>query len=145
MKSSLLWILLLVFCVNAIAQDALKPKDETAIRKALMDQQAAWNNADIPTFMEGYWKSDSLVFTGSSGPTYGWQTTYDNYFKRYPNKQAMGQLNFDILRLEKLSPKSAFVIGRWHLTREIGDVGGYFTLVWKKIDGQWVIVSDHTS
>lgn len=131
--------------LNLCAQDALKPKDETAIMKALHDQQKAWNQADIPTFMEGYWKSDSLVFTGSTGPQYGWQTTYDNYFKRYPDKASMGQLEFDVLRLEKLGSKSAFMIGRWHLTREIGDVGGYFTLVWKKIDGQWLIVSDHTS
>ncbi|MEM6347490.1 MAG: nuclear transport factor 2 family protein [Bacteroidota bacterium] len=113
--------------------------------KALQDQQKAWNQADIPTFMEGYWKSDSLVFVGASGPQYGWQTTHDNYFVRYPNKTAMGQLEFSVLRLEKLGSKSAFMIGKWYLTRDIGDVGGHFTLVWKKIDGRWLIVSDHTS
>ncbi|MEL7532868.1 MAG: nuclear transport factor 2 family protein [Bacteroidota bacterium] len=143
-----IWMSLLFFSLMGLslhAQEALKSKDKAAIMKALKEQQKAWNQADIPTFMEGYWQSDSLVFVGSSGPQYGWQTTYDNYFVRYPDKAAMGQLEFSVLRLEKLGSKSAFMIGKWYLTRDIGDVGGYFTLVWKKIDGKWLIVSDHTS
>jgi len=38
-----------------------------------------------------------------------------------------------------------FVVGKWHLSRTIGDLDGIFTLLFKKIKDTWVIVSDHSS
>jgi hypothetical protein len=109
-------------------------------------QQANWNSGDIDKFMEDYWKSENLQFIGSKGVVKGWQATKDRYFKSYPDRATMGQLKFDILEVDFHSKKSAWVLGKWYLTRpEKGDVGGYFTLIFKKIDGKWVIVSDHTS
>jgi ketosteroid isomerase-like protein len=107
-------------------------------------QELAWNNADIAGFMKFYWKSDSLKFIGSKGITFGWQKTYDNYVKGYPNKEAMGILTFTIKEASQLSETSIYVIGRWELEKE-KPVGGYFTLLWRKINNQWVIVADHTS
>ncbi len=96
--------------------------------------------------MEGYWKSDSLMFIGSNGITYGWQSTFNNYKKRYPDRATMGALKFDILKMDFHSKNTCWLLGKWHLTRpEKGDVGGYFTLIFKKINGKWLIVSDHTS
>lgn len=110
-------------------------------------QQNAWNNSDIGEFMEGYWKSDSLTFIGKKGITNGWQQTFDNYKKGYPDKATMGKLQFDIIRIELFSKTSAQVLGKWELIRDAdkGNVGGYFTLIFKKINKRWVIVSDHTS
>ena len=108
------------------------------------EQQSSWNNGDLPAFMEYYWKNDSLKFIGSRGITYGWQKTLDNYIKSYPDKTAMGILQFTIKECSQLSPESIYVIGRWELQKEKPS-GGYFTLLWKKIEGKWVIVSDHTS
>jgi ketosteroid isomerase-like protein len=118
-----------------------------AILKVLSTQQDAWNRGDIGGFMQGYWKSDSLVFVGSKAPSYGWQTTLDHYKKSYPDKATMGKLNFTITKVDVMDPTNAFVLGGWHLTRESnkGDAGGYFTLWFKKISGVWVIVCDHTS
>lgn len=119
--------------------------EENAIRQVMNTQQEAWNHADIETFMEGYWKSDSLKFIGRNGITYGWQTTLDNYKKSYPTPDAMGKLTFTILTLDILSETSAFMIGRWHLKRASDEPGGHFTLLWRKINGKWVIIADHTS
>jgi len=115
------------------------------INKVLNAQVACWNKGDIDCFMEGYWKSDSLKFIGKNGITYGWQPTLENYKKRYPDTKAMGELSFNIIEIDKTSEKSANVIGEWKLIREIGDVGGYFSLQWKVKNGKWVIVADHTS
>jgi ketosteroid isomerase-like protein len=104
----------------------------------------AWNNADIKGFMDHYWNSDSLMFIGSKGVTYGWQKTYDNYVKNYPNKEAMGILKFTIIKTEQLSKTSIYIIGKWELEKE-KPAGGHFTLLWKKINSKWVIVADHTS
>jgi hypothetical protein len=107
-------------------------------------QELAWNEADIAGFMKYYWKSDSLKFIGSKGITYGWQKTYDNYVKGYPTKYAMGILTFTIKEATQLSETSIYVIGQWQLNKE-KPTGGYFTLLWKKINNEWVIVADHTS
>ena len=120
-------------------------KDELAIHSVMDEQIKAWNNGNIDAFMQTYWKSDSLLFVGSKGPTYGWQTTSEGYKKRYPDTVAMGKLDFEILQIKFLSAEYSFVLGKWHLKRTIGDAGGYFTLLFKKINGKWLIVADHTS
>ena len=119
--------------------------DEVAVRQILATQEKAWNSADITSFMAGYWKSDSLMFIGKSGVTYGWQKTLDNYKKNYPDITAMGNLTFNLLEVKSLSPEYYFVTGKFHLQRTIGNLEGYFTLLFKKFDGRWFIVKDHSS
>lgn len=101
---------------------------------------------DIPGFMKGYWESDSLMFIGKSGITYGYAQTLANYLKNYPSKEEMGKLIFDIKKVNMLADDAYFVIGKWHLKREQkGDLSGHFTLLFRKLKGQWVIVADHSS
>ena len=120
-------------------------KDENAIRLAMNEQLAAWNGGDIGRFMGTYWNDDSLMFIGKSGVNFGWQKTLDNYKKGYPDTAAMGKLDFTILQVKRLSLAYYFVVGKWHLTRSIGDLGGAFTLLFRKISGRWQIVADHSS
>lgn len=108
-------------------------------------QQEAWNRGDIPSFMEPYWKSDSLVFIGKRGVTKGWKTTVDNYYKSYPDKESMGRLEFGILKNEGIGDSAVYTIGKWTLYRTADTLGGHFTLLWKNIDGKWKIVADHSS
>lgn len=119
--------------------------DENSIRKILSDQQNAWNAGDIERFMKGYRQSDSLLFIGKSGVTHGWRKTLDTYKKNYPDTAAMGILNFNLLELKPLSAEYYFVIGKWHLERTAGNLEGHFTLLFKKINGTWFIVTDHSS
>lgn len=137
----LLFITITVFSFSATAQNS----DEQAIRKILANQPLYWNKGNIDAFMQGYWKSDSLLFVGKNGPNYGYKKTLENYKKSYPDTTIMGKLSFDILKVEKLSPDRYFVLGKWMLKRTVGDVGGYYTLLFRKINGQWVIVADHSS
>jgi hypothetical protein len=144
MKRVIFILILFIFNIGLIYSQS--EKDKFSIT-GLMDKQATdWTNGNIEAFMEGYWKSDSLMFIGSKGITYGWQSTFDNYKKGYPDRATMGSLKFDILKMDFHSKNTCWLLGKWHLTRpEKGDVGGYFTLIFKKIKGKWLIVSDHTS
>jgi ketosteroid isomerase-like protein len=139
-----LLVLIFVFVVFAMTSFA-QSKAAEEIENSLAAQQISWNKGDIDAFMQYYWKNDSLLFIGKIGPTYGWQNTLDNYKKGYPDKATMGSLDFKIVKIEKLSKKIYQVVGKWHLSRMKDEVGGYFTLLWKKIDGRWLIVQDHTS
>jgi len=131
----------LFFSLIAFSQ----PNDEVTIRKVLDNQIKGWNNGDIEGFMQGYWKNDSLMFIGKNGIHWGWQTTLENYKKNYPDTAAMGKLSFDILVVKKLSPEYFYVVGKWMLTRSIGDLSGHYNLLFKKINGIWLIIADHSS
>ncbi|MHA4843064.1 YybH family protein [Flavitalea antarctica] len=119
--------------------------DEAAIRKILTEQTESWNEGNIEAFMKGYWNSDSLMFIGSNGITYGFQNTLNNYRKNYDTPDKMGKLRFQLLKVQRLSPEYYFVVGKWDLTRKAGNVGGHYDLIFRKINGTWFIISDHSS
>ena len=141
MRSLPLLILSFFLIQTSFAQD----KDEQAIRKILNDQTVAWNAGNIEEFMKGYWNNDSLMFIGKSGVTYGYQNTLMNYKKNYSNSDQMGTLSFDLVKVQRLSRDYYFVVGKWHLKRNAGDIGGHYDLIFRKINGSWVIISDHSS
>ena len=120
-------------------------KDEKEILDLLDRQTKAWNNANIDSFMVGYWHDDSLMFIGRKGITYGYRQTMDNYKKNYADTAQMGRLTFDILHVNKLSSEYYFVVGKWFLKRSVGDLSGHYTLLFRKIKGRWMIISDHSS
>ena len=138
--------LLLFSCqTNKIEVQYDKSKTISIIKTNLEAQELAWNTGDLSTFMEHYWKSDSMAFMGKTGVTYGWQQTLDGYKAGYPTQKEMGTLEFEIKKLEVLSSDAAYMLGSWNIERDTLDVGGHFSLIWKKIAGHWVIVTDHTS
>lgn len=119
--------------------------DRLAITSLLTAQQAAWNRGDIDAFVVGYWKSPELTFSGSSGVSRGYDGVLARYKKSYPDRAAMGQLDFSGLEFHFLGNDGALVLGNWQLKREKGDVGGVFTLVFQRFPEGWRIIHDHTS
>ena len=147
---------LVVLCAALIGQSATNqdsriqrsnPDDEIkgAIEGILSKQAAAWNRGDLDGFMEHYWKSDDLTFSSGGKTTRGWKTTKENYQNRYPTRERMGQLSFGSIEVTSLGDSAALVLGRWNLERDPAPVKGNFSLVFRRIDGAWVIVHDHTS
>jgi ketosteroid isomerase-like protein len=122
-----------------------RDQDKTAITAVLNAQQAAWNRGDVDAFLVGYWHSPELTFSGTSGVSRGWDGVMARYKKNYPDQAAMGRLDFSELEYRFLGPEAALVLGRWHLDREKGDIGGVFSLVWQRFPEGWKIVHDHTS
>jgi beta-aspartyl-peptidase (threonine type) len=113
----------------------------------VLDRQAeAWNRRDLEGFMEGYWNSPDLTFYSGATAVSGWETTIARYRGRYQSEGAeMGHLEFSDLKIDMLGPASAFVRGRWRLEMSSGEQGGLYTLVFRKFEGGWRIIHDHTS
>lgn len=133
-------VMLLFFCLPAQAW-----KGEAAIRRVMAQQERDWNQGDIRAFMRGYWNNDSMMFVGKKGPSYGYQRTLDNYLKSYPDARTMGKLRFELISIRPLGRNYALLVGSWHLQREMGDLGGSFSLVFRRLKGRWYIIADHTS
>src|SRR5579859_7333245 len=100
--------------------------DRAAITAVLNAQQAAWNRGDVDAFLVGYWHSPDLTFSGSSGVSRGWDGVMARYKKNYPDRAAMGHLDFSELEFRFLGPDAALVLGRWHLKRDKGDIAASF-------------------
>ncbi len=141
MKKIFFFLVITSITISLNAQD----KNEKAIRNMLSKQEAAWNTGKLESFMKGYWVNDSLLFIGKNGPKYGYQTTLENYKKGYPDTAHMGKFTSTILSIKKLSNQYYFVVGKWFLKRTVGDATGHYTLLIRKINGEWVIVADHSS
>jgi len=143
MSNKLIFIVLLLINFSGFAQSN---KDQEDVKKVLSEQQSLWNQGKIEAFMEYYQKSEDLKFIGKNGITKGWNATLERYLKSYPNREAMGQLTFQILEVDITDGKTAWVLGKWDLQRpKLGNLGGHFTLLMKKINGKWLVLRDHTS
>jgi hypothetical protein len=134
--------LLLFFSIALTAQKTTEAEDKEAIKKVLALQQNAWNNYDIETFMETYWKSEELKFYGSGGVVKGWQSTLERYKKSYPTKAHFGKLSFVLHDISKINDGAYSVMGEFYLAREVGDANGIFMLILKQINTEWKIIAD---
>ena len=141
-------VILLAFLTVACTKGkTVSTEDREAAVEILNSSAVAWNNMDFERYMKSYWKSDSLKFVSATkGIGYGWEKTLQGYKKAYPNKDHVGELAFKFDSFEYLGSRDyMLVIGSYHLTREIGNTMGYFTLIWQKMDGKWVITTDYTN
>ena len=145
MQKSILKLLFFLVINITYGQSILSESDKNEIISVLKQQEKFWNKGDIDGFMQGYIKSDFLVFNGSSGPFYGWDSVKDRYIKTYPSKEKMGTLNFKIHNISLITSSVAQLTGQFFLLYPKSEVSGYFTLVLVKSKGEWLILSDHTS
>lgn len=129
---------------NARAKSTVE-EDKADIQGVLQMQQAAWNRGDVAAFVTGYWKSPELTFAGSTGVQRGYDQVLEHYQQSYPDRAAMGLLEFSDLEFHFLGKDAALVLGHWHLKRDKDDPGGVFSLVWQRFPEGWKIVHDHTS
>ena len=145
MKNVALSFLFLLAVHPCFSQKQEENQDLKAVRTIMSQQEKAWNEGDIPSFMEGYWQNENLVFTGSKGPTYGYLNTFERYKKSYPDQATMGKLHFDLLFLKQWDENTIQVVGKFTLVRAQDSPTGHFTLLFRKMEGVWKIVSDHSS
>ena len=116
----------------------------------LNTQAAAWNRCDLEGFMDGYWRSDDLVFesTGPDGKTSvtrGWQPTLDRYKKRYDSPDKIGRLTFSDLDVKMTGRDTAIVNGRYEVLQKDARLTGSFILDVRRIDGKWYVTRDRTT
>src|SRR6056297_1117947 len=110
------------------------------IQVVMKQQEIDWSAGNMEGYMEGYWQSDSLRFMGQRGITYGWHQQLENYQKGYPNPEAMGNLAFENFSFDPMGDEHMLVVGKWTLSRKKDTLSGYYSLIWKKIDGHWKII-----
>jgi hypothetical protein len=67
------------------------------------------------------------------------------YKARFPTPQQMGKLTVTNITIEVLTDVDAIVFGHWMLAVDNKAQKGVFTVQLRKIEGDWLFVSDHSS
>ncbi len=119
--------------------------DRAALDELLSTQQAAWNRGDIDAFMQGYAKTDDIIFTSGGKIRRGFTETLEKYRKAYVAKGVMGHLEFEVLEVRWLGADAAILLGRYTLTETPKAGSGLFTLIFERFPEGWKCVHDHTS
>lgn len=137
--------LFLAACATAEVSPAVEKAEETAIIALLEAQDTAWNEGDIEGFMAGYWRSPGLRFASGGDITRGWDETLARYKTRYGTGSEMGTLTTSDHEIDILSADAAIAHGKWQLDWQGQKPWGLYTLVLRKVEGEWRIVSDTTT
>jgi uncharacterized protein (TIGR02246 family) len=119
---------------------------QTDIAAALDASAAAWSRGDLADFMALYEKSPEIRYVNPQGMTQGFDAIQAMYGARFGKHEPMGELSIALIEVKRVGPQYAFVTGRFTLKQASGKVAtGLTTLLFHHADGQWRIVSDHTS
>jgi uncharacterized protein (TIGR02246 family) len=138
-------VLALAGCAPTSPEERSDAQVSEAVRTVMEAQQAAWNRGDIDAFMDGYDRADTTTFVSGDEVTHGWQTVLDRYKHRYSSREQMGTLTFSELEIKTIAPDLALADGRWMLTRTNDKPHGRFSLLFRRVNGQWRIVHDTTT
>jgi ketosteroid isomerase-like protein len=139
-------VLLAALTGGCCAARGFERADHAAVTAVLERQRAAWNRGDLAAYIDGYARTQNLVFTSAGQVRRGWDDTMRRYRTRYGGDRAgMGQLAFEILGVQPLGADGAVVLGRWRLTGTPNAGGGIFSVVLARRPEGWRIVHDHTS
>ncbi len=139
------FIVILLLITGCESNEINEKNISEEIKAVLFDQQEAWNNGDIDSYMKGYWNSEELSFASNGTVTKGWNFVSERYKLRYDTREKMGRLIFSDLKVSVLSEESAFILGTWLVERETDNLTGKFTVIFRKFPEGWRVVHDHTS
>jgi len=117
-----------------------------AVQQALDEQVQAWNNGDLEQVMAYYWNSPEMLWISKAGMERGHQGVLEMCQADFAAPGQMGSYAYEPLHIEQLSPQAVFYVFKWE-TRLNGKrmMGGVSSQLWKNIDGNWVITSEHAS
>lgn len=138
-----MWI---AICFMAIACAAIADSETDRIRAIIQQQRDAWNRGDLAGFVQFYDNTGMMVFITGEEPIRSPADLQKRYEKRYgTSDKKFGKLDFSDVKVELLSDQLARAYGKWTVTQDSKTSTGWFSLLWRKKDGQWRIIHDHSS
>lgn len=151
-RIAFLTTVILLIGTNAFAQKAgggAKPDPAKGVRDAFERLVEGIRQADAAKVMSVYEKSDRILFFNNNGTaTIGWDQMKSNRESSYAKTKNV-TLEITGLRVDMLSPTSAYVTCKWKQSQEyegkLENASGRMTLVFKKIGKDWKAVHLHTS
>ncbi|GGK65902.1 DUF4440 domain-containing protein [Rufibacter glacialis] len=117
-----------------------------AAKIGLQGQVDAWNAGNTEQAMDFYWNSPEMLWISKTGVEKGWQPVWEMFQQDFQDRSTMGQYSYEPLHLEALGKEAALYVIQWKIELDGKRLmGGVSSQIWKKMDGKWVIASEHAS
>ena len=135
-----------IYDLDKVISKYLDAIDEDKIRRSFDRQAHCWNSHDIECYMKAYANEETIQTISNNGIAYKTENILSDYKKRFLNEK-MGQLFFDNLNLKRLSDNLYFVSGHFNIKNSgrNNPLQGWFSVNMKRIQGNWFILTNHTS
>jgi ketosteroid isomerase-like protein len=118
---------------------------EEQIRDRFKEATEAWNRGDLNAYLAGYWDSEETRWISGGMLIRGVEAIRARYKSLYDSPEKLGKLEVKDLETDILTDSDTLVVGKWsHTAGQLARVG-VFTIHMKKIQGEWVIATDHAS
>lgn len=143
-----LYLLLLLMATTILSSAFTLPTGNAVqeVKKALEGQISAWNSGDLETAMTFYWNSPDMLWVSKNGTDKGYQEVYDMFLQDFADRSKMGVYTYEPLHIEQVSEEAVYFVFRWKIVLDGKQLmGGVSSQVWKKLNGRWVITSEHAS
>lgn len=135
--------------LTASAQERLytATPEQLQVVKIVLAEQAAWNKGDLDGYLSHY--KDSPDTQAVLGTLIRGMGAIRSVFKtNYPNRDAMGQLDYMEVEARELGEKFAVATGKYRLERSKkngGSAEGTFTEIFEKSENGWVVIFSETT
>ncbi len=133
----------------AQAPDSLGPVNQQQLDgvKVVLAQQAAWNKGDLDGYVSRLKDAaDTVAMLG--GPVRGLTNIRSSFHINYPNREAMGTLDYSDVEARALGETFTLTTGKYHLERSRkggGPVDGTFCEVLEKTPSGWFVIFTETT
>ncbi|WP_461490162.1 YybH family protein [Pontibacter sp. HJ8] len=118
----------------------------TEVKEALDGQVDAWNRGELEKAMTYYWNSPDMLWISRNGTETGYQEVLDGFQKDFTNRSKMGVYTYEPLHIEQVSAEAVYYVYHWKIDLQGKKLmGGVSSQLWKKLDGRWVITTEHAS
>ena len=117
----------------------------TAIRAVMAATSGAWNRGDLSGYMASFARSERTRHIFNRDITVGHSAIEARFRARYPDPSDMGTISNSDLDISVLASDAASAFARWTFERDGKTFAGVFTLIFRHIDGKWLIVHDHST
>ncbi len=123
------------------------PSDPTGVVEAMLGASAdAWNRGDLGSFVSDYADDSTTTFMSRSQVQYGFDWIRNNYAPRFEPGVQRDSLRFESVAARALGSDHLLATARFVLLHaDSVTASGPFTLVLKRVGGEWKIIHDHTS
>jgi uncharacterized protein (TIGR02246 family) len=146
MKRPILLGLLALLAVSAPALAQQKDDAEALIEREQQEMLDAWNRNDLDAHLKAY--ALDATWTTSNGLLHGKEAIKQSLIKGFKRgDDLLGDLEFGKSEYRRLSADVMMSHGSFRVFNLPSgkEIKGQSTLLWKRVDGKWLIVHDHSS
>jgi hypothetical protein len=127
------------------ADDPRAIEAHSEIQNLILTAIDKWNAHDIDGYMEGVWKSKDFVMVIDAQEIRGWAEALAAYKRGYADPSTMGTVVCESLESQLVTSEVASVVMRWTLYLKGGKILGTSTMVIRKFEEGWKVISDHST